>query len=227
MNFAHHAPTFNSERESLALSDPRQQQIERTRHAGRVERLDEQARVADLPAAARAEEAAELRLRRASALGRLLLQRAEGPQLALRVYDPLDRLEPEGADQLVLEVVDADEEALPLEAGAAGPRAEAGALEAAPEVLLLAGVAQPGEFDVQAARPEPLQLARDRLGAADRHDADPLGRQVAAAAPGERLDGCLVAQPLHQDDAAQLHCRIFAERRRVVPVWGSVPNGSP
>src|SRR4051794_20365669 len=185
------------------VSDPRELQVERSRHAGGIERLHEQARVADLAPAPRAEEAAQLSLRRPPALGGLLLERAKGAQLALRVDDLLDRVDAERADQLVLEVGDA----------AAGLWAEPRALEAAAEIVFLARVAQAGERDVEAARAEALQLARDRLGAADRHHAHTLRGEIAAASAGERLDGRLVAQSFDEHDGTQLHDRIFAKPR--------------
>ena len=52
-----------------------------------IERVDEETRVADLPAAAAAHEAPELLLGRPASPSRLLLERAEGAEVALRVDD--------------------------------------------------------------------------------------------------------------------------------------------
>src|SRR5204863_10142676 len=71
---------------------------ERSRHPSEVERLDEQARVAGLAAAAAPHEAVELLLDRPPAPRRLLPERAERPELALRSHDLLHRGGPERAD---------------------------------------------------------------------------------------------------------------------------------
>ena len=102
------------------------------------------------------------------------------------------RLSAEAADQLVLEVGVAD-----VEAGRQ-VRAEAGPLEDEPDVVRLARVAQAGEPD--ALGDEHLEEAPDVPRASDRDDGDPLGREVAAAPGGERLDRELVAHALDEDD---------------------------
>ena len=67
-----------------------------------------------------------------------------GPEVALHVDDRLHGVRSERADQLVLEIGLADVEAEPFEVRASLGGAEAGTLEAAPELALLAGVAEPG-----------------------------------------------------------------------------------
>ena len=62
-------------------------QVKRPGHFGEIKRLDEQARVSDLPAAAAAHEAPELLLRGPSSPRSLLLEGAEGSELSLSVND--------------------------------------------------------------------------------------------------------------------------------------------
>src|SRR4051812_22772264 len=117
----------------------------------RVERLDEQARVADLAAPAAAHEAPQLLLDRLPAPRGLLLQRAEGVQLAVCLGDRLDRAGAERADQLALEVRLAGEEADPLEVVA----------ERLAELPLLGDVVEAGQGDAE--RAEVRQEAPDCL----------------------------------------------------------------
>ena len=93
-----------------AVERPLEHELKRPRRGVRLECLDEQARVADLAAAAAAQEAAQLLLDGLVAPGRLLLQRAERAELAVRLGDRFDRLCAERPDQLALEVGLAGEE---------------------------------------------------------------------------------------------------------------------
>jgi len=87
-------------------SDMSKYTVQRPRHSGEIQRVDEQPRVLDLPATAGAHEAPKLRLIRQSLLRRLLLQGAERPKLTLSVDDAFDGDGAEGADQFVLQVCD-------------------------------------------------------------------------------------------------------------------------
>ena len=158
------------------------------------------ARVPDLAAAAAAHEPPELVLGRAAVPGSLLLERPERPQVSMPVDDALDLVRAESADELVLEVGVADEEPEPLQVRPGQGGAETRALEAAGDVTLLAGVVEPGQRDVEAARTVRLHKAPDRLRAADRNDFDPFCREVAAAAQRERLQRDPVALALDEDD---------------------------
>ena len=149
-----------------------------------VERVDEQLRVADLPARAAAEVAAQLLLERPPAPRRLLLERAERAELALRVDDPFDAVGAERADQLLLQVCTADVEPESLQIG----RPEARPFERTPKLALLRRVAETGEAEVEPLRAEPLQKPADRLRTADRHDGDALAVELAPAAQCERLE---------------------------------------
>src|SRR5207248_11405307 len=99
---------------ALRPSDVSEHEVERPRHLGELQRLDEQTRVADLPPAAAAHEAAKLLFLSPASPRGLLLERAKGPEIALSVDDPFHGGGAERANQLVLQVVDAHVEAQPL-----------------------------------------------------------------------------------------------------------------
>jgi hypothetical protein len=117
-----------------------EQQVERPRHLAEIERIDEQARVADLPPAAAAHEAPKLLLGGLSSPPRLLLEGAEGSQVSLCFDDLFHGGGTVSANQLVLQVCDAHVEAQPFHLDACELGAEAGPLETAPEVALLGSV---------------------------------------------------------------------------------------
>src|SRR6266545_3876811 len=74
--------------------------------------------VAQLAARAAAQEPPHLRFGLPAAPGGLALQRAERPEVALRVEECFDPCGAHGADQLVLQIVDADVEPEVLHVGA-------------------------------------------------------------------------------------------------------------
>ena len=169
---------------------------------GHVKRLDEHAAVVDLATAVGAHEAPELALDRDVPLGRLALERPKRPELALGGDDLLDGRGAERPDQLVLEILDAGVEAEALHLGSREIGAQARTFEAPPDGRLLSGVVQARKPDVEPARPEPLEKPPDGLGAADGLDGDALGREVAAAPLGKRLERVSVALPLDEDDGS-------------------------
>src|SRR6266404_3502606 len=168
-----------------------QDACERLRHTVEVEGLDEERGVADLPASTAAHEAPQLVAHRTVAPDGLVLERPERGEIAVLGDDLLNARRAERADQLVLEVDLADEE---------GGR-NAGALERAAELGLLAGVAQTADMDAT----EPFERPPDRLRASDRDDRDALRGEVVTETPGERLEGDAVARPLHEHDGARTH----------------------
>ena len=182
-------------------SDGGENAVERSWHALEVERADEEWGVADLPVP---HEPPQLLLEGEVALRGLLLERAERAQLPMLLDDPDDRLDPERAHELVLEVLLADVEPQLLETRASEVRAEPGALEASGEGVLLARVAEAGEPHVEPARAEPRERGADRMGAADWHHGNAVRLQVATTTSGEGLDGALVADALDEDDGVQL-----------------------
>src|SRR5688572_23038463 len=170
-------------------------QVERPRHFGEIELIDEETRVSDLPAAAAAHEAPKLLFRGPSLPCRLLLEGAEGSEIAVGVDDLFHRGGAESADQLVLQVCDAHVEPKRFHVDASEFGAEAGSLEAASEVALLSFVTEPRQPDVEPLRAEPTQEPSYRLRASDRHDRDALSVEVSTTALSERFDCALVADP--------------------------------
>ena len=185
--------------------------VERPRHLGELERLDEQARVSDLPAAAAAHEASKLLLGGPSLPRRLLLEGAEGSELSLSVDDLLHGGGTESANQLLLQVGDAHVETQPLHVDASEVRAEAGPLETALELALLRGVTETRQPDVEPLGAELTEEPRYGLRTPDRHDRDALGVEIPTAALSQRLDGALVADPFDEHDRT----RVDACGRRV------------
>jgi hypothetical protein len=177
-----------------------QDTIERPRHAGEVQRVDEQLRVADLPATVGADEAPKLCLAAASSPRRLLLEGAERSKLALGRDDLFHTGGAKAADQLVLQVGDADVEPEGFHVGATEVGAEPGPLQTAPEVALLTGVSQARQSEVQPPRTEQLQGASEVPGTAHRHDGNAVRAEVSTTARSERLERDLVADPLNQHD---------------------------
>ena len=194
----------------------REYEIKRARHPRRIERLDEETSVVDLPPAVRPHEAPQLSLDRDITLGGLPLEEAKRSQLALPDDDPLDGLDSERADELVLQVIDAREEAETLHVCPREIGAQAGPLDAPPDGPLLARVVEAGNAKPESPRPEPLQEATDGLRAADGLDRDALGGEVATAPLGERLERVSVARPLDEHDGSGTrsgivpHLRSFA-----------------
>ena len=146
-----------------------------------MQRVDEQARVSDLPASATTHEAPKLLLSAPSLPRRLLLEGAERSKLTLGLENLFHRGGTERADQLILQVCDTHVETERFHIGTTEVGAEAGPLEPAADVALLPGVTQPGQGEVQPAGAEQPQVAPDAPGTAHRHDGDALGGKVPAA----------------------------------------------
>ena len=66
--------------------------------------------------------------------------------------------------------------------------------------MLLPGVVEAGQPQVEPRWAEPAQVPADRVRPADRNDGDALGGEVAAAARRERLERAPVARALDEDD---------------------------
>src|SRR5262249_27804940 len=89
-----------------------------------------------------------------------------------------------------------------LVAGEAG--AEARALEAPPQDVLLADVAQTGEPRVRSPRAEPPEEAADCMCAAGRQDLDPLADEIATPSRRERFQRDAVADSFDEHDRPRL-----------------------
>ena len=202
LGFGHRCPRSLQEAAST-VPHACEHEPERARHPLQLERLHEEAGVADFSATAAAQEAAQLLLDRSPSPFDLLLERAERAQIPVLGGNILDPVGAEPPDKLVLEVANADVEAEPFHVVSREIRAEAGVLEAAPELTFLAGVAKAGEPDVKAARAVEVQVAPNRLGTADRHDGDALGLEVVSVPFSKGLERDPVADPLDQHDAGE------------------------
>jgi hypothetical protein len=194
-------PFFTGTRRVVDRSELREHGLERTRHAVKIERIDEHRRCLDLSPARGAEESAELFLSSPTPPFGLPLKRAKRRELAPSVDDAFDARGAEGANELLLQVRDAHVEAEPLHFGAS-EQAETGPIQAAAEITLLGGVAQTGEPEVQALGPEQLQEGSNVARPSHRHDRHALGLEMPVAAPGERLQRALVADALDEHDSA-------------------------
>ena len=147
-----------------------------------------------------ADEAPKLLLGTASSPGRLLLEGAERSELALSRNDVFHRGGTKAADELGLQVGDAHIEPEGFQLGATQVGAEAGPLQTAPELALLALVTEARQSDIQAPRTEQLQEASDVPGTAHWHHGNAGSGKIATTARGERLERDLVAAPLNQHD---------------------------
>src|SRR6185437_11021243 len=174
-------------------SDVREQAVQGARDRGWIQRVDEELGVADLAPATGTHEAPQLRLVRPRLLRGLLLQGPERAHLALRFDDGFDRVDSEGADELVFEIGDADEEPERFHVVETEVGAESGALEPAAEVGDLAQVAESRHADVGPVRSEPLEATPDVRRATHRHHRDPLTGEITPAARRERFERALVA----------------------------------
>jgi hypothetical protein len=176
-----------------------------------IERVDKQAGVADLAPSPTAHEPVELLFRGAIAPRRHLLKRPKSVEI---VVDPKDLLDPrrtERADQLLLQIGDAHEEAEPLHVRTPEPGAEAGALECPSEDRFLAGIAKARKARAVAACTELLEELPDAMCASEALDANARGCKVDAAPLCERFDCDLVTLPLDDHYGAQfgpVGCRI-------------------
>src|SRR5262245_35234280 len=101
-------PIDTSSRTSGHRSHVSEHALERVRDSIEIESLDEQVRVPDLPPAAASQPTTQLILDRSPLPRSLLLERPERTQIAFRFGDLLHPLDTDGADQLVLQVFDAD-----------------------------------------------------------------------------------------------------------------------
>ena len=164
------------------------------------DRLDEQPGIAQVPPGAASEEAVQLGIEGTLTPLPLLLERSKGTQVAVRLEDGLDRVEPDRPNQLGLEIGLADVEAdighIGRRAWIADPRIDDGRAEHVGAI----GVTQSGELEVGAARTEPVQVASRGLGASDRNDDDGLAVEVTPQLHRNGFHGDLVTDALDDDD---------------------------
>ena len=154
----------------------------------------------DLTAALRSDEAVELLLDRPSPPRRLLLEGAERSKLTLGVDQLLHGCGAERADQLVLQVGDADVEAEPFHIGASELAAEADSLKSALEVPLLRDVTEAGQPDVEPLWAEPVDEASNRARLPSARSQCLPRPGLDRAALGQRFEGAPVTVPLDEDN---------------------------
>lgn len=141
---------------------------------------------------------------------RLLLHDSQRGKVALLGDHPLDALDAECSDQLLLQICDAYEEPQSPEIIRRQIGTKPGALEAPDEGPHLGRVAQPGNTDAETLRSEPAEEFADRARPTDRHDVDAASGEVTSHPNGQRLDRDLIARALDED-----HCVcVGADRER-------------
>src|SRR6476646_10297712 len=145
-------------------------EVERSRHLGEVEGLDQQGSEPALAAAFAPEEAAELGLAVTSPPRRLVLQRAQRRELILGFDDPLNTIDAECADELFLQVGLAGVETEAFQVGASEVGTETRPFERAYEVALFARIVETCQPNVEAIGAVHLEEAPDVGGTAHRHD---------------------------------------------------------
>src|SRR5215472_2298472 len=182
-------------------SYPAEHGVERIRQPVEIHRPGEQAPVPELAPGTAAQEPPQLCPVGLTAPFRLPLQAAERAEISLRLNERFNPGRADRADQLVLQILDADVESQSLHVGPRPGRADTGARQTAPDDVLLADVAQAGQSEASSSRTELPQVARDRVRATYRQDYHALRAQVPAAACGKRLDRDLVADALDKQDS--------------------------
>ncbi len=225
---AHRAPAFcgNAGAPFTRWSNAGEYVVERPWYAVKIGRLGEQARVPELALGTGGQEPPQLRFGSLSPPGGLPLHAAERGEVAVSVEELGDAGGADGADELVLQVLDARVKAQAIHVGTRPGRTDTGRSEGAPEDVFLPRVAQAGEPHARALGPELPQVAGDRVDTADRQDHDAFRVEVPAAADGERFEGDLVADALHQDDGTgilrlrQRHGRRLRRGRGAAHVTG-------
>jgi hypothetical protein len=174
--------------------------IERSRNMVEIERLHEQAGVANLAASAAAHEPPKLLLGGAVAPRRHLLERSKPAEVVVGVEDLFDARRAERTDQLLLEIRDADVEPEVLHVRTRELGAETGALERLSEDSLLARIAKTREARSILLCNEVLEERPDAMCASEALDPNARGRKVQAAPLGERFDCDLVTLPFDDHD---------------------------
>jgi hypothetical protein len=204
--------------------------VERRGNMVEVERLDEEPGIQDLAPSAAAQEPVELLFAGAIAPRRHLLQRPKTVQIVVGPKDLLDPRRTERADQLLLQVGDAHEEAEPLHVRTREPGAEAGALEGSTKHVLLTGIAEPCEPQAIPAGAELLEELPDAMCASEALDPNARGCKVDTAPLGEGLDCHLVTLPFDDHHGAQFvpvgcHIHPFTKQSRKNPLGGGSEVG--
>ena len=186
----------------LLLRRMEEDPVERPRDALEIERVHEQAGVADLAPCAAAHEPPQLLLGGANAPRRHLLECPEPVEIVVGPKDFLDPRRTKRAYQLLLQVGLAYEEAEPLHVRARELVAKTSALEGSTKHARFAGIAQAREPRTLSSTPELLEKGSNAVRASKSNDSDARGRKVKAAPLGERFDCDLVTFTFDDHDGA-------------------------
>ena len=131
---------------------------------------------------------------------RLLPESLKRAEVSLRVKKSLDRHLTGRADQFVLQVFIAEEEAETLHLDPVLGGTEASSGQPAAKEFLFGRVTHPDDGQARSLATEPGEIASNGVGAADRHNHDSLGLEIAPLSTGQRLECQLIADPLDQYD---------------------------
>lgn len=173
---------------------------------GKIERVDEEASIADLPTSTAAHEASKLGFDPLPSPRRLLLESTEGGEVALGVQDFLDGGSTKSPDQLILQVHDAqvESQAFQIDSRELGTRAESGSLETAPDHLFFPNVKETGQSRIHPLRAQSSQDASYRVRTPDWYDGNSLALEAATEARSKRLDRNPVADSFDENNGTRV-----------------------
>ena len=130
-----------------------------------------------------------------------MLECAEALEVAVGGEHLFDSGFADTPDQLVLEILDAGEEADTLHLRAREPRPEACVFEGPANDGLFTRVIEAGHLDAGGQWLGLTEKRPDRVRASELDDPNPFGGEAHAAARGQRLERGLVAHPFDNHDA--------------------------
>jgi hypothetical protein len=136
-------------------------------------------------------------------LRRLPLHGAERSELSLSVDQSLHGAGPEGPDQFVLQVDDADVEAQQLHPGPRQIGPDSGPLQTTKKAALFCDIAETGQPDVESLRAQQRQKVPDLGRTTDGYHGNAFGAQITTTTSGQGLDRRLVTDPLNEHDRAR------------------------
>jgi hypothetical protein len=187
--------------------------VEWPRDALEIERIDEEAGIADLAASAAAQEPPKLLLVGPAAPLRHLLERPKPTEITVGAKDCFDGRRTERPDELILQICDAHVEPKLLQVHTSEVGAKTGALECPAKHRLLFCIAQSREPRAIIPWTELVEESCDAVGASEPNNADVRRYKVHPASLGQRLDRDLVAHALNDHDRRYVGVRFHIHRR--------------
>jgi hypothetical protein len=201
--------------------DPAQEIPERSGLTVKVERENEEARVAQLPACACTQEPAKLIDEASVAPCGLPLERAKRREVSLLRQYRLNGVGSDRANELVFQVAVANEEPLAFEVTACIGLRVASPRQFTAEVPLFGSIAQAADAQSDASRPEAGKEPRHRPSAADRYHDHAFFRQVSRLEACQSLDCNLIADTLDQHNGMSVlnafQCSCGCAQRSISP----------